>query len=77
VFLAHLKRNAHASVAMRQWLKFSSKVAFRCDATRADVVAIHQHVLKSTTSAGAVRDVKTRLVDLVCLVCLVYLVEQD
>jgi len=40
--------------------------------TYAGVVVIHQHVLKSTTSAGAVRD--SRLVDLVSLVALVYLV---
>jgi stress-induced morphogen len=45
------------------------------------VVVIHQHVLKSTTSARrrgarcATR--KNRLVALVCLVCLVYSVEQD
>jgi hypothetical protein len=45
-----VKRKARAITDMRQWLKFSSKVASCRDATRADVVAIHQHVLKSTTS---------------------------
>jgi hypothetical protein len=53
-----VKRKARAIMDMRQWLKFSSKVASCRDATRADVVAIHQPVLKSTTSAGAVRDVR-------------------
>ena len=58
MFLPHLKRKARAIMDMRQWLKFSSEVASCRDATRADVVAIHQHVLKSTTSAGAVRDLR-------------------
>jgi hypothetical protein len=64
-----VKRKARAIMDMRQWLKFSSKVASCRDATRADVVAIHQHVLKSTTRAG--------LVALVYLVCFVCVVEQN
>ena len=58
VFLSHLKRNARASIAIRQWFKFPSKAVSCRDATQATVVAIHQSMLKSTTSAGAVRDVR-------------------
>jgi len=56
-------------MAMRQWPKFPSKEVSCRDETQADMVAIHQPVLKSTTSAG--------LVALVYLVCFVCLVEQD
>jgi hypothetical protein len=69
MFLSHLKRNARASMAIRQWLKFPSKEVPCRDARPASLVAIHQHVLKPTTSAG--------LVALVYLVCFVCLVEQD
>jgi hypothetical protein len=48
-----VKRKARAIMDMRQWLKFSSTVASSRAATRADVVAIHQHVLKSTTRPGS------------------------
>jgi stress-induced morphogen len=51
-------RNARASMAMRQWPKFPSKEVSCRDETQEDMVAIHQPVLKSTTSAGAVRDVR-------------------
>jgi hypothetical protein len=41
-------------MAMRQWPKFPSKEVSCRDETQADMVAIHQPVLKSTTSAGLV-----------------------
>ena len=50
------KRNDCASMAMQQWPKFPSKKVSCRDGTQVDMVAIHQHGLKSTTSAGAVRD---------------------
>jgi hypothetical protein len=56
-------------MAIQQWHKFSSKVLSCRDEMQIDMVAIHQHGLKSTTSAG--------LVVLVYLVCFVCLVEQD
>ena len=48
--LAPIRRNDCASMAIQQWPKFPSKKVSCRDATRADVVAIHQYVLKSTTS---------------------------
>jgi hypothetical protein len=51
VFLSHLKRNACASTVIRQWPKFPSKEVSCRDETQEDMVAIHQPVLKSTTSA--------------------------
>jgi len=77
--LVPLKRKARAIMAIRQWLKFPRKMVSRRDATWADVVTIHQHVLKSTTSTRE-RDAKNwmvALVYLVCLVCLVFLAGRD
>jgi hypothetical protein len=59
-------RNARASMAMRQWPKFPRKEASCRDETQEDLVAIHQPVLKSTTSTGLV--ILVYLVDLVHLV---------
>ena len=50
MFLPHLKRNARASVAMRQGFTFPSKAVSSRDTMQALVVAINQPVLKSTTS---------------------------
>jgi hypothetical protein len=50
MFLPHLKRNARARMTMRQGFKFASKAVSSHDTMQAPVVAIHQHVLKSTTS---------------------------
>jgi hypothetical protein len=58
MFLPHLKRNARASMAMRQGFSFPSKAVSSHDTMQVPVVAINQPVLKSTTSAGAVRDVR-------------------
>jgi len=60
------KRNAYASMAMRQGLKFPCKALSLRDTMQVPLVAIHQPVLKSTTRAWLVA-----LVDLVCFVCLV------
>ena len=54
MFLPHLKRNARASMAMRQGFKFRSKAVSSRDTMQAPVVAINQPVLKSTTNAEAV-----------------------
>jgi hypothetical protein len=51
MFLPHLKRNARASMAMRQGFKFASKAVSSYDTMQAPVVAINQPVLKSTTNA--------------------------
>ena len=51
MFLPHLKRNARASMAMRQGFTFSSKAVSSRDTMQAPVVAINQTVLKSTTNA--------------------------
>ena len=72
VFLSHLKRNVRASMVIRKQFGFPCKEESRVEVAHSYVVDIHHHVLKSTTSAGAVRD--SRLVDLVSLVALVYLV---
>ncbi|HSQ52784.1 MAG TPA: hypothetical protein VLL94_16165 [Nitrospiraceae bacterium] len=47
-------------MAMRQGLKFPCKALSLRDMVQVPVVAIHQPVLKSTTSTGAVRDVRER-----------------
>ena len=64
-FFSQLKRNARASAAMQQWLTFLWKrvVLSRHDLSAAlsTVVAMHQHVLKSTTSdSGRVSDAQNR-----------------
>ena len=50
MFLPHLKRNARASMTMRQGFTFPSKAVSSHDTMQAPVVAINQTVLKSTTS---------------------------
>ena len=50
MFVLYLKRNARASMAMQQGIKFPGKAAFSRDTMQALVVAINQPVLKSTTS---------------------------
>ena len=55
VCLYAVRRNACASMVIQQWRKFPSKVVSCRDEMQLDMVAIHQHGLKSTTSAGAVR----------------------
>jgi hypothetical protein len=45
-------------MAIQQRHKFPSKVLCCRDEMQIDMVAIHQHGLKSTTSAGVVRDVR-------------------
>ena len=79
VSLPCLTRNVRASMAMRQWLTFPSKEMLCCDVTQAHVVAIHHHVLKSTTSisfhiAGCVMREK-RMGAPVCLVHLIRLIQ--
>ena len=64
--MSQVKRNARASMAMRQWLMFSSKEVSCRDKTQEDMVAIHQPVLISTTRVGLV--VLVYLVDFVHLV---------
>jgi len=51
--LVPLKRNARASMAMRQGLRFPCKTSSLRDTMQALVVAIHQPVLKSTTRLGS------------------------
>jgi hypothetical protein len=79
VSLPWLKRNVRASMVMRQWLTFLNKEKSCRDVTQAHLVAIHHHVLKSTTSvschiAGCVMREK-RLGAPVCLSHLVRLVQ--
>jgi len=52
--LVPLKRNARASTAMWQGLKFSCKALSLRATMQVPLVAIHQPVLKSTTRAGLV-----------------------
>ena len=65
--MSHLKRNAHANMAMRERFRFPCKEGSYGKLVQAGVVDIHHHVLKSTTK-------NVRKVDLICLVYLVDLV---
>jgi hypothetical protein len=58
VLLLHIERNACASMAMQKWLRFPCKGESYGQVSYVGVADIHHHVLKSTTSAGAVRDVR-------------------
>ena len=58
VFLSYTYSNVRASMPLQKWFRFRWKEESCRDVTQADVVGIHHHVLKSTTSAGAVRDVR-------------------
>jgi stress-induced morphogen len=58
VLLVPLKRNAHASRFIRKQFGIPCKEKPLTEAARLALVDIHQYVLKSTTRAGAVRDVR-------------------
>ena len=56
--LVHLKRNVYASMLGQKQAVFSFKQESRIESTHSGMVDIHHYVLKSTTSAGAVHDLR-------------------